>query len=365
MRVFLLFLLVLGLGFLGGVIADRMEPSKRLIDQHLKPLIDQVAPPPPAAPEPIALLRLADGATTLAAAELAAYGIDACFPRQAPPPLQDRPWLNRDSNTGGLFDRGALPDAPDLTAHPGLIKIETIRSETGAEREHCAAVRVAEHWFLTAAHCLTSLERGAAKPVYDVIAITPSEDVHSEDTQVVSVTGAVCHAAYGRYRQQYPNDLALFYLADTTGFETVAIAPLETPEHGLIPFDFRRAYIAGWGKNGGTRYLQGTTVTIIEAGEAVLFGERIGPRGPNVGDSGAPLYLAREDGPLVVGTLSQVTQDQHQNGERSMYVRTKAIQDWVTRTIEICEQNGMYACAPNLAASKDAADSQESVADTL
>ena len=367
MRVFLFFVLVLVAGFAAGVVADRVEPTKSLLTEHAGTVIDQFIAPPPPPVEPVETspLPLEEGAERLSAAELAAFGIEPCFPKRALPAAADRPWLTRQTQVTTVFDRGALPPSPDLSDYPGLIKIEGIRSETGAEREHCAAVRMAKHWFLTAAHCVLDLNFDTGPRTIDVIAITPSDDVNEETTKVVSVTGALCHSAYRRQGRQYSNDIAVLYLEDVSAFEAVEIATLETAEHGLIPFDFRRTYISGWGKNGGARYLQGGPIAILDAGEAVLVGERIGPRGPNVGDSGAPLYLARDEGPIVVGTLSQVTQDRDQNGDRSIYVRTKAMHDWVSRTMAICAQNGAYVCAPNIPAATDDANAQKSVADSL
>jgi len=145
-------------------------------------------------------------------------------------------------------------------------------------------------------------------------------------------------------RQQYPNDIALIYLEDVSAFSEVAIASLESSQHDLIASDFQNTYISAWGKNGGTRFLQGGPVEMAEIGEAVLIADRIGEKGPNVGDRGAPLYLETDEGPLVIGTLSQVTQDTETNGDRSIYIRTKTVYDWVQRTMEICEQDGRYVC---------------------
>ncbi|MEP1145368.1 MAG: S1 family peptidase [Henriciella sp.] len=364
MRAFFLTILAVILGFTGGLYADRIEPTKSLIAQHVSPLLSRILPSPPE-PEPVSPLPLSEEAEALTTAELAAFGIESCFPRAVLAETEDRPWLMRDVGSQGLFDEAALPTPPDLIDYPGLVKIEGIRSPIGTEREHCAAARVSEHWFLTAAHCIIDLDIETASPTYDIIAVTPSGDVRGEDTQVVPITGAVCHSAYEMNRQQYPNDIALFYLEDVSAFENVVIAELETPSHNLIPFDFRQIYVAGWGKNGGTRYLQGGPVALVEPGEAVLIGERIGPRGPNVGDSGAPLYLAREEGPLVVGTLSQVTQDAEQNGDRSIYIRTKSIHEWAMRTMAICEQNDGYVCTPTPPPTAPDVISEESVADSL
>jgi hypothetical protein len=335
MRGFLLLVLGVLFGVGAGIFAGRNEPTKTLIDTHVAPFLTLTAPPP---------LALQGGQTAFSALDLAPLAIEPCFPRETPTPVSDRPWLTRDVNAQGLSSFEDLPASPDLAAYHGLIKIEGIRSPLGTEREHCAAVRVAEHWFLTAAHCIVDLDIRTARPTFDVIAVTPSADVRSAETQVVRLTGAVCHAAYGMNRQQYPNDVALFYLEDLSAFEDVAIAALEDGARGLIPADFEQTYVAGWGKNGGTRFLQGGAVEMAEIGEAVLIADKVGPKGPNVGDSGAPLYLETDEGPLVIGTLSQVTQDENFDGDRSIYIRTKTVYDWVQRTMAVCEQGGQYVC---------------------
>lgn len=364
MRTFLTIIIVLILGFGGALIAERVEPTKSLIDQYLGPWLAQVSPPPPPDPEPAPLLPLPDGVQSHAMAELTAFGLTPCFPYIQRTPEAERPWLSGQLVPTGLFDRGSLPPAPDLKMYPGLIKIEGMRSLDGLEREHCAAARVSEHWFITAAHCLMDTSSDRSRPVYDVVALTPSEDIRAADTQFVSIEGAVCHAAYDMGRTRFANDIALFYLKDVSAFRDVAIADLETPADALIPFDFRRAYVAGWGKNGGARFLQGGPISIIVAGEAILVGERIGPRGPNIGDSGAPLYLRTENGPLVVGTLSQVAQDDDENGQRSIYIRTNPVMDWIQRAMEICEQDDRFVCArPSLIPPPTESDGQ-SVADS-
>jgi hypothetical protein len=344
MRIFLTLIVMLSLGFGGALIAERVEPTKSLIDEYLGPWLAQVSPTPPAQPDPAPLLLLPEGAKSHAVAELAAFGLSPCFPLLERAPASERPWLSGQIIPTGVFDRGALPPPPDLADHPGLIKIEGMRSRDGLEREHCAAARISEHWFITAAHCLIDTSRDRSRPVYDVIALTPSEDIRAPETRHVVVEGAVCHAAYDMRGTRFANDIALFYLADISAFGSVAIAQVETPEHGLIPFDFRRTYVAGWGKNGGGRFLQGGPVSIRVAGETMLAGERIGARGPNIGDSGAPLYLPTDDGPVIVGTLSQVSQDESENGARSIFIRIKPMMDWIRRGMEICEQDERFVC---------------------
>ncbi len=335
MRTFILVILSLVVGAGVGIVSDRTPPMSGWIETAYTdffPSPDVFTPP------------LLNGFEPLSAAQLQPFSIESCFPRPAPIEITERPWLVRDYNTGGLVSRDELEASPDLSAYPGLIKIEGIRSPAGSEREHCAATRIDEHWFLTAAHCIIDLDITTAKPTYDVIAITPSDDTASDGTQVVGLSGALCHGAYGMSRGQYPNDIALFYLQDVSAFSAVEIAEIEAPALRLRTTDFTYAYISAWGKNGGTRYLQGGPVRISEVGEAILISERIGARGPNQGDSGAPLYIDFGAGPIVVGVLSQVTQDALERGDTGIYVRAKAMYDWIERTKAVCEQDGRYVC---------------------
>lgn len=345
MRVFisLLFGLIIGVGT--GIFADRTTPTKELIDPYFEMVVqsdtpDELETEAEAAPP----LQLVEGADAFTSAELANFAIEPCFPRTNRADPEMRPWLSREVDAGGFIERSELQSFPDLAAYPGLIKIEGIRSSSGSQREHCAAARISEHWFLTAAHCIVDLGISTARPTYDVIAVSPAIDANEAGVEVVSVTSALCHSAYGMNRQQYPNDIAVFYLEDVSAFESVAIVGIETADLGLLSPDFANIYISGWGKNGGTRYLQGGRVTMREAGEAVLITDRVGTHGPNVGDSGAPLYVDRGDGPLVVGVLSQVTQDIDGRGDRGIYIRAKSISDWVHRATRICEQDGAFLC---------------------
>lgn len=339
MRSFLLLVFGLIAGAIGALVAANVSPTKETLAPHLERLFPVPVNPPPLSKDDV---RLSESVFT--PAQLAPLGIEPCFPRESAMGTIDRPWLNRDIADATLSGT-ELDTFPDLSEYPGLIKIEGVRSTLGTQREHCAAVRVAEHWFLTAAHCIVDLDISMAKPTYDVVAVTPAVNVRGDGIQVQSLRGAVCHSAYGMNRQQYPNDVALFYLEDVSAFEEVVIANLETMAEGLLPRDLSDVYIAGWGRNGGTQYLQGGPVRIVEPGEAVLVADKVGARGPNVGDSGAPLYAKTPDGPLVVGVLSQVTQDSEQNGERSIYVRAKAVHEWIELTMAVCEQDGQYLCS--------------------
>ena len=47
---------------------------------------------------------------------------------------------------------------------------------------------------------------------------------------------------------------------------------------------------------------------------------------------------------MVVGVLSQVTQDEETLGDTGIYVRAKSVYDWIERTKAVCEKDGAYVC---------------------
>jgi hypothetical protein len=345
MRVFFLIVLSLLIGGALGIFADRHPETRAWLDRLYE--VPSIPAASPYAPLPdLSLLsedaRLIEGIYDPKALE--DFGIRHCFYGLSDKVPLDRSWLQRDTTTRGLTDIPKPEIIPDLAEYPGLVKLEIIRSQLGSDREHCSAVRVDKHWFLSAAHCFESEDPDRALPIFDIIAETPSEDVRSAGTRVAPLRGALCHSEHGVSRYRYSTDIALFYVADVSAFSKVAIAPLEYNGMHLARSAFEKSYISGWGSNGGSRYLQGGPVSLSLLGESVLISERIGARGPNVGDSGAPLYINYGEGPLVVGILSQVTQDTYAQGETGIYVRVKSIKDWVERTKKICEVEGAYVC---------------------
>ena len=345
MRVTLLFLISLVFGGGLGILADRTPQTRAWLDTVYQPgNIPTVSPYAPL-PDLDQLYYEAQVPTGIYDPQaLESYGISNCFYGLSDEVSLDRPWLERETSLRRLTDIERPETFPDLAAHPGLIKMEIIRSKLGSDREHCSAVRVDEHWFLTAAHCFEREDPDRALPVFDVIAVTPSVDVRAEGTAAVPLKGALCHAEHGVSRYRYSTDIALFYVEDVSAFEAVKIAQLE---HGGLQLNreaFGTSYISGWGHNGGSRYLQGGPVKVSIFGESVLVSERIGERGPNVGDSGAPLYIDYGDGPLVVGVLSQVTLDAEALGETGIYVRAKSVRDWVERVKHLCETDEGYVC---------------------
>ena len=345
MRILFLVILSLLIGGALGIFADRHPDTKPWIDEiYQAPSIPALSPyaPLPDLSDLYEDARLDAGIYDPEALE--DYGIRNCFYGLNDQVPLERTWLQRDTSTRRLTDIPKPEIIPDLSEHPGLVKLEIIHSKLGSDREHCSAVRVDEHWFLTAAHCFETEDPDRALPVFDIIAVTPSEDVRSAGTRVAPLVGALCHSEHGVSRYRYSTDIALFYIGDVSAFSSVAIASLEHGGMQLARSAFEKLYISGWGSNGGSRYLQGGPVSLNLLGESVLVSERIGDRGPNVGDSGAPLYIDYGEGPLVVGILSQVTQDPLAQGETGIYVRVKSIKDWIERTKVICEVDGAYVC---------------------
>ena len=133
-------------------------------------------------------------------------------------------------------------------------------------------------------------------------------------------------------------------LEDVSAFGDVAIAPLEFEALNLRNTAFANSYISGWGNNGGSRYLQGGLVRVAQFGEALLVTRRIGKDGPDVGDSGSPLYIDYGEGPLVVGVLSSVSPDPDGIDKPATFVRVKSIHNWLVQAKALCEQNGQFVC---------------------
>ena len=100
--------------------------------------------------------------------------------------------------------RPAHADARDL---PGIVKLEP-ETDVGDDEVvtgHCSATRIADNWFVTAAHCISE--------GYDRIVLkVGSEQLSSQKTQRVEADFAVCHARFKGERNDYSHDLALIHV---------------------------------------------------------------------------------------------------------------------------------------------------------
>lgn len=332
MRTFIVFLVALLIGAAAGVYGSRIEPASGMIDQVLEPVPDEVRVP---------AIALEDGATHYSKDALASLDMQSCFDEVAAfPDGAERVSLQRDARPAP--EDGAWT-FPNLADHPGLVKVEQLTSTLGTSREHCGATRISEHWFMTASHCVINYQVMSA-PVIDLILVTPGTDTYSESVQPVPVTGAVCHHDFGMDAWRFSNDIALLYVADVSLLEAVEIATLEPSDLELRRGDIATLYLSGWGSNGDFRFLQGGEVLPEYVGQSVIVTARIDGRGPDVGDSGSPLYTRLDGQPVVMGVLSNVRTRVPVELKSAAFVRVKGVRDWLETAMTLCEQNGRFVC---------------------
>lgn len=332
MRTVLVFLFALTIGAALGVYGSRTEPTAGMIDEVLaSPVEDETGPAVP----------LPDGADNYERSVLTDLSIRTCFDEDVQF-ADDKPRLS--------LERGVkTPPAngewvfPDLSDYPGLVKLEKWKSELGTQREHCGAARIAGNWFMTASHCIGNDRVLGAAP-NDIVLLTPSVDSDGEGVVPVPATGAICHYDWGTDRHRYPNDIALVYVADASAFADVEIVAIESPDMQLRRSDLSGLYISGWGSNGNSRFLQGGPVAPFQVGDSVLVTQRIGGTGPDVGDSGSPLYTRVDGLPTVVGVLAAVQPGQSDTDRNAIFVRVKGVRGWLETTMALCEQEGRFVC---------------------
>ncbi|MEM1105004.1 MAG: trypsin-like serine protease [Pseudomonadota bacterium] len=325
-------LLLLVLAAASGVFAARTEPYASWIDQ-----VFSLA----GAPGPKPAIALPAGSADYAAETLAALDMRTCFDAATSfADNSERPWLVRDTR---LPPPPGAWTFPDLNDYPGLVKLEQIKSSLGSSREHCGAARISDHWFMTASHCILNHQVPGARAT-DLILITPDTDAFSETVQTVPVDGAVCHLDFGMDQWRFSNDIALMYVADISALDDVAVAALEPRGLDLRRGDLSAFHIAGWGSNGDFRFLQGGEVAPERVGQSVLVTSRINGNGPDVGDSGSPLYSRIDGQPVVMGVLSNVRSQVPRELRSAAFVRVKGVRDWLDTAMALCAQNGEFVC---------------------
>lgn len=326
---FLILISVLA-GAAGALYVDRLPDYRPLIDRVVSPLL------------PVDESLVSSSGASLSEAELEQWAIEPCFARSQAfdevPPV----WMERMALGPLSSQRTPTFQYPNLDNMPGLVKLEQILSSGGNQRHHCAATRIAEHWFLTANHCV--LMRGTSTEVVDMILVGPREDVMQAESIIVPVAGAVCHSAWFSQTGKFDDDLALVYVEDVGPLHDVKIATMDSSAAPLPPSVYDTAYFAGWGKNGDNRFLQGGSLTVSNVGETFIMTDNGGEFAPCVGDSGGPLYVYRDGRPRVVGVLSSVTTDACPPFDRAFYMRLKTFEGWIRTTMKICEQKGQFVC---------------------
>ncbi len=240
--------------------------------------------------------------------------------------------------------------AATLTSFPGLVKMEPREILPGGaiSSGHCGATRIAEHWFITAAHCLDD--------DYDeVMLVTSSETLSSPLAKRVQARASLCHAAYGGAGDNFVNDIALVRVDDSVlaDLASVPVANFGPTDKTLVPFNYAQVSMAGWGLTSFTGSLSNellsADLTLTGTGPAAIGVESVDGAGPCIGDSGGPLFVREEDGTqTVIGVLSVVEQNletrqfcEGRYGAR--YTNLQGYDDWIRDVMAACD-NGTGLC---------------------
>ena len=234
--------------------------------------------------------------------------------------------------------------AASLASFPGLVKMEPREILPGGaiSSGHCGATRIAENWFITAAHCLDD--------DYDeVVLVASSETLSSPLAKRVQARASLCHAAYGGAGDNYVNDIALLRVDDSVlvDLASVPIANFGATDKALVPFNYGEVSMAGWGLtsfNGSlSNELLSAELALTGTGPAAIGVESVEGSGPCIGDSGGPLFISEEDGTqTVIGVLSVVEQNletrqfcEGRYGAR--YTNLQGYDDWIRGVMTACD----------------------------
>ena len=223
---------------------------------------------------------------------------------------------------------------------PGLVKLEPAEDIGSAVGHgHCGTTRIAETWFITAAHCLDQS--------FDRIELVVGSETLSEGRRIVASRG-ICHAAYGGAAQKYTNDIALIEVAPEVAetLTDIPIAPLMGTEKAFTPRNYPRAFVAGWGLtdfNAGTlsNVLLQTELDVESVGPSRIRVSSIDGAGPCIGDSGGPIYVEEDDGTRrLVGVLSAVEGNAEgkfcQGQYNAQYTNLAGFADWIEDVQLVC-----------------------------
>lgn len=236
--------------------------------------------------------------------------------------------------------------AVTLATVPGIVKLEPRSiSDTGlVTSSHCAAVRIAENWFVTAGHCVDG-------GIDELRLITGSETLSSPLALTVSADLAICHGAYSGKQDEAANDIALLEVSDAmlANMAQVPIAGFSKTARPLAPANYPVVNTAGWGLSGFgqglSNELLGAQLALSKAGAAELTVSSRDGVGPCLADSGGPIYVIEADGTKkLVGILSIVPRNAEgdfcANDYVGQYVNLQSHTDWVADVIAHCSRSG-------------------------
>lgn len=226
---------------------------------------------------------------------------------------------------------------------PGIVKLEPKRQLDGGATAsgHCGATRITKNWFVTAAHCLDD-------SYDDTVLKVGFEILDKPITREVKADGSICHAAYGGATSGYTNDVALIHVSDEVAatLDDVPTARLIAAGANVTPLNTPTARMAGWGMTapGGalSNTLLGTEVKVASVGPALIKVESIDGRGPCIGDSGGPLFVAGSEGaPVLTGVLSGVEQAAGaracEGDYTARYTNLQGYLNWMQSVISTCD----------------------------
>ncbi|MEZ5999209.1 trypsin-like serine protease [Hyphomonas sp.] len=236
--------------------------------------------------------------------------------------------------------------AASLASFPGIVKLEPVKPAKDGmiATGHCSAVRIADHWLATAAHCVD-------EPFEQLRIIGTAENLSSPLAHTTEGEFAICHGGYAGTANGYANDLALIRLSDeeVEALGDVPVARYGATDMPLAPANYATGDMAGWGltRFGGklSNNLLAASIRITGTGPATIYVASQAGAGPCVGDSGGPLYVTEEDGSkTAVGVLSVVEQNRETGqfcaGDYSgRYTNLQGYTGWLSDVMALCDSD--------------------------
>ncbi|MEO1028207.1 MAG: trypsin-like serine protease [Pseudomonadota bacterium] len=238
-----------------------------------------------------------------------------------------------------------------LEDFPGIVKLEPKRNETDNRiiSGHCGATRIADNWFVTAAHCVDQS--------YDRIElIVGTADLQSPAARKIEADAVICHGGYTGQTGRYANDIALLHIPDAqlSQLSETPVSQLEATSTALTPSQYPIVHMAGWGLTGFEQelssMLQTTDLTLVGSGPATIIVESQNGSGPCIGDSGGPLFVTEPSGTrTLIGVLSVIEAGAEsgsycEGDYKARYTNTAGFIDWIQDVMLYCSVE-FDACA--------------------
>ena len=282
-----------------------------------------------------------DKVTAARAVTVLPVGVSLCGNNAGPSSINDAIYADRWANTAPEEGLARTQRIGDL---PGIVKLEPEHDLSLAEvsRGHCSATRIAENWFISAAHCVAT--------GYDRIILKAGhKSLSSDEIKIVPVETAVCHADFEENANQFQNDLALLHIANEhlPALDGVPVVSWGTPRQTFNKKNYSSARTGGWGlmTYGGelNDFLQSVELDIFSIDKTTIRVSSRAGRGPCVGDSGGPLFVNDAGTPVLMGVLSTISSnragDMCQGNYLSNYMNLNSFQSWARSTMAVCDAN--------------------------